>query len=797
MKVTYKWLQEYVDIPWSPEELAEKLTLSGSEVESIGPIPPLFGKIVIGIIDQIKSHPSSTHLSICQVNLGGRTEQIVCGAPNVKKGLRVPVVLPGSQLPSGLEIKRAKIRCVESSGMICSEKELGISQKDDTVMELSKQFKPGSTFIPLEFQDDTVFDIFINFNRPDCMSVRGLAREIAALSGKKLKSFDIKLSRARGKYNEDFDFSIDIIDPEKCPRYCGAIITGIKTKPSPFIIQQRLFAAGIRPINNIVDATNYCLVELGQPLHAFDLNHLDGNKIVVKTAKKKQQFITLDNVQRVLNEDVIMICDAKKPVAIGGIMGGLNSEISDGTQDILLESAYFDPINIRNSAKYLGLYTEASRRFERGMDPNFTMTALEKLCSLILSISPGQIHKPFYNTYPKKSGTHKVLMRTKRLNSVLGTNFSNNHIEKSLKSLELDTKLSGKEKIQCTIPTFRHDLNREIDLIEEVFRISGLDKIEPRQKAVVQLRDIKNPQTHALSRLRSHMTELGFMEVYNYSMIEAQLHEHFLDRGRPVILKNPISPEYSLMRPSLIPGLLQTALFNRNRDVDNLRIFELGKIYGSTLLDKKIHGETHSLAGVIYGQQSLPSWDNRTEVPVDLFTIKGILSGFLRKISLDIIEFISYDNLYLESVSTIKSGDKTLGFFGQYRNNSLAVSFNEPVFTFELHAEPLLKHLFEENHFKPFSKYPPAKRELAFVIPDTTPVQGLINTISGINNDLLKSISVEDVFQGDPIPERYRSVRLSFKFFANDRSLVDEDVESVIDTIINVVKSKHSIDIRR
>ena len=287
------------------------------------------------------------------------------------------------------------------------------------------------------------------------------------------------------------------------------------------------------------------------------------------------------------------------------------------------------------------------------------------------------------------------------------------------------------------------------------------------------------------------MTEFGFMEVYNYSMIDAQLHEHFLDRGRPIILKNPISPEYSLMRPSLIPGLLQTALFNRNRDVDNLHIFELGKIYGSTMLNKKIPGETHSLAGAIYGQQSLPSWDNRTGIPVDLFTIKGILSGFLRKISLDIIEFISYDKLYLESASTIKSGDKILGFFRTIPKQQLGCFLStNPYFIFELHVEPLLKQLLEENHFVPFSKYPPAKRELAFVIPDTTPVQRLINTISEINNDLLRSISVEDVFQGDPIPERYRSVRLSFKFFASDRSLVDEDVESVIDTIINVVKSK-------
>ncbi len=795
MKVTYKWLQEHVDIHWTPEELADKLTQSGSEVESVDPISPLYNNVLIGTIESSTPHPDSSHLKICHVDLGKRKVQIMCGAPNVKAGLRVPVALPGAQLPQGVEIKKVKIRGIESDGMICSEYELGLSAIEEKIMELSGNYKPGCDFIPLELQDDIVLDVFINPNRPDCMSVRGIAREIAALSGKTLRALKLELPSAK-KLNDN-QFSIEILDSDKCSRYCGAIITGIQVKPSPFFVQQRLFASGIRPVNNIVDATNYCLIELGQPLHAFDLHLLKGGKIVVQTAKKRRQFVTLDNEQRTLNNDVLMICDEKRAVAIGGIMGGLNSEINDSTTDIVLESANFQPENIRRSAKFLGLSTEASRRFERGMDPGFCMTALKKLCSLILSWSPGQLRSPFYNEFPKKPGIKKVILRTKRLNSVLGTRFSNSLIERSLKPLEITTNRGGDSRIQCTIPSFRFDLTREIDLIEEVSRIVGLDQIESGQRASISLRNVNNRQASALSKLRSYVTNFGFFEAYNYSMIDSNLKSKFPDRGRPIVLKNPISPEFGILRPSLVPGLLLAALHNRNRDVKNLRLFELGKIYAQSILGKRGRREADSLAGVIYGRQTSPSWDSQVDLPVDIFTVKGIITDLLNKISLDIIQIIAYDNLYLENASSIQSGEKILGNFGQYRNNSLAISFNEPVFVFELDVGPVVEHMYNDRHYRPFSKYPPVKRELAFVIPDNLPVQVLLNDIKEISGSLLKSTSVEDIYRGSPIPENYRSVRISFKFSAEDRSLVDKDTESIIETIVKDMQSKHTIDIRR
>ena len=792
MKVTYKWLQEFVDIHWSPEELAEKLTLSGSEVESIEPVPPLFENVIVGQIKKVEPHPNTTHLKICTVNLGKNIEQIVCGAPNVKTGQYVPVGLPGAILHSGQEIQVAKIRGFSSYGMICSEHELGLSDVADKIMVLPQKYVPGCQFDPGNVTDDTVFDVFINPNRPDCMSVRGLAREITALSGNPLHDKPIELPPAL-KLPEN-SFSVEIEDTEKCPRYCGAVITGVQVKPSPYSIQQRLYAVGIRPISNIVDATNYCLVEWGHPLHAFDLKKLHGNRIIVKTARNWEEFTTLDNMTRTLNEEVLLICDRDTAVAIGGIMGGLNSEIQQDTADIFLESAYFQPKNILRSAKYLGLNTEASRRFERGMDPNFCLEALKRACALILKISPGQLHRPFFNVYPNRISNRCVSLRTKRLNAVLGTDFSKKQIEQSLSKLEIKAE-SKKDGFRLKIPTFRHDLTREIDLVEEVARIISLDKVKPKKYAKILLRNVVNPRAQAAAKLRSIMTEFGFVEVYNYSMIDIRLKEIFLDRGKPIVLQNPISPELSLMRSSLIPGLLQVARHNKNRGVDNMRIFELGSVYAKDFMQKEGKSEAHFLAGIIFGHRVMPSWDGKY-ILNDIFTVKGIIESFFRKISLDIIEIISYDSLYMEQAGYIVVDNRQIGSFGKYRNETLLTVFDEPVYIFELDTEEIINHLRKERYYNPYSKFPAAKRNLAFVIPDSLPVQEAINSIKEIGGSLLKSVDVEDVYKGKPVPEDSRSVKISLKFYAHDRSLLDYEVEGIIHNIIQAMRKKHNINIR-
>ncbi|MCH8285977.1 phenylalanine--tRNA ligase subunit beta, partial [candidate division KSB1 bacterium] len=701
---------------------------------------------------------------------------------------------PGAVLPSGLKIQSAKIRGVKSEGMICSEIELGLSDVADEIMALPQSSKPGQMFEPENLRDDKVLNVFINPNRPDCMSVIGLAREIAALSGKRLHDKPIDLPNRKGL--PVTDFKIEILDSKRCPRYCGAVISGIKVKPSPYSIQQRLFAVGIRPINNIVDATNYCLVEWGHPLHAFDLKHLKGNRIIVKTAKENQNFTTLDGVSRTLNEDMLMICDGERPVAIGGIMGGLNSEIKDSTKDIFLESAYFLPENNLKSAKKLELATEASRRFERGMDPNFCLEALKRLTHLILKLSPGQLRHPFLDVYPKKVKVKSLKIRLNRLNEVLGTNYAPKRIVNTISKLGLKTTSSDSEFATFEIPTFRHDLNREIDLIEEFARIDGLDNIDSQEIARVKLRNVCNEQVSSIQKIRSIFVEFGFMEAYNYSMIDITLKDAFKDRGKPIILKNPISPELSMMRPSLLPGLLQVAQYNINREAGNLRVFELGRVFAKNFMKKRGKNEGDYLAGVLLGNRIAPYWNNHEKIPVDIFAIKGILESFFRKISLDILQIICYDSSYMEQACSILVNDKKIGLFGRYRNGSLNAIFDEPIFLFEIDIQPILNHLIKERHFQPFSKYPPAKRELAFVIPDSRPVQDVINEIKNVGGELLHSITVEDVYKGKPVPDDSRSVRVSLKFYAQDRSLQVDEIEDIIDNIIKASLKKFKINIR-
>ncbi|MFC1492858.1 phenylalanine--tRNA ligase subunit beta [candidate division KSB1 bacterium] len=792
MKVTYNWIKEFVDISWDPRELAEQLTLSGSEVEEVYPAPSLFKNIKIGYVCSVNKHPNADKLTVCEVDLGDTRESLICGAPNVAEGQKVVVALPGAVLPNGLTIKIAKIRGVESRGMICSEAELGISEEAAGIMVLSPDSVIGDDYNPEMIKDDTVLDIFINPNRPDCMSIYGIAREAAALSGKKLIDVPVEINNVTD--NNDNEIEIVLKDMDKCPRYSAALIKGVKVKPSPLLIQHRLNAVGLRPINNIVDATNYCLMEWGHPLHAFDLNEIRGNRIVVKTAKEKEKFVTLDGEKRELNSEVLLICDGERPVALGGIMGGENSEVTDQTTDLLIECAYFDPLNILRSSKFLGLSTDASRRFERGMDPNFCTDALDRISGMISRLTDGKVYKPYFDEYPEKKKGNEIRLRPERLNQIAGKDFSNEEITKTLRSLDVKTEIKDNVIIAQT-PTFRPDLKKEIDLIEEVPRVIGLDKIEPKMTAVIPLRDVGLPEDRAAYKLLDILCAFGFSETYTYSMIDSKFKDSFSGRGKPIFLKNPISPELSLMRQSLLPGLLNSAQHNINRDNKDLRIFELGRVFGEGIKGKDGEKETLYLSGLISGNSVLSSWDHR-EYTNDFFTLKGILQALFQKISLDKIEFISYDEFYLEDSCAIKIDGVNIGSFGRYIDKSLIFELGVPVYLFELETAQLITALNVEKLFKEFSKYPPAKRDLAFVIPDSIPVQQVIDHIKSAAGSLLSSVEVDDVYRGKQLPEDSRSVKISLKFYSLERSLLDNEIEEIIENIIGSSKTKFNIDIR-
>lgn len=790
MKVTYNWLKEFVDIKCSPEELAEKFTLSGSEVEYVGPVPSLFDNVVVGEVITAEKHPNADRLSVCEVNLGESTTVIVCGAPNVAAGQKVVVGLPGATLPNGLTLKKAKIRGISSSGMICSESELGVSDESDGILVLDKSSEVGTQYSPESDEDDTLLDIFINPNRPDCMSVYGLAREAAALTGSKLLKKEVELETVQ---SDDSLLEVIIKDSEKCPRFCAVVVKGIEVKPSSLKIQQRLSAIGIRPINNIVDITNYCMMEWGYPMHAFDLNEVRGNKIIIDTAKEGEKFTTLDGIERTLSKNTIMVCDEDRKISLGGIMGGENSEIKDDTIDIVFECAYWLPNNILKNAKILGIASEASRRFERGMDPNFCMDNLKYACNMLQDSGDVKIYAPFIDNYPKEINKHSVEMRMSRLEKVVGRSYTNDEVIKVFKSIEVDVTIDG-DILTASIPTFRHDLNREIDLIEEVPRVHGLENIEPKNSTNLQLRNVVNPFNKGLKIIRNSFIELGFSEIFTYSFINNKIPSLLGEEKDAYYLKNPISPELGVMRQSLLPGLLQTAEYNVNRGQKDLKLFELGKVFSKSIKIEDTN-EEHYVSGLLFGNNEYPSWTHN-ENPSDFFLLKGHLESFFEKICLDKLEFIPYDISYMDTSCEIRNDGKVVGKLGRYKNRSLNFDIKGEVYIFELKTDILLNSILTEFEYRDFSKYPPAKRELAFVIPNEMSADELLKYIKNNSSELLTEIDVKDVYKGKQIAENERSVSISLTFSSLTKNLQDEEVNSIFTGIIKKVKDKYNIDIR-
>ncbi|RKY87603.1 phenylalanine--tRNA ligase subunit beta, partial [candidate division KSB1 bacterium] len=637
MKVTYNWLKDFVDIPWSPEETAEKLTMAGLEVEEVITKENYIEGVIAGKIISIEPHPDSEKLRICLVDLGTDRKNIVCGAPNVMEGMMVPVAIPGTKLPNSEIIQITKIRGVESFGMICSEYELGISDVSDVVMELKGSFRAGDKFISEKFQKDYIFDIFITPNRPDCLGVIGIAREIAALSGQKIRKPEIKINESP---DIGENFCIEIKDIKNCPRYSARILEGIVVKPSPVWLINRLNSVDIRAINNIVDATNYVLMELGQPMHAFDYNLISGNKIIVQPAKENEEFITLDGIRRILDSNTLLICDNEKGVAIAGVMGGLNSEINENTTKILLESANFNPLSVRRTSRKLGLSSEASKRFERGTDPEITLYALDRVCQIISESSFNVKVSKIYDEYPGKKKNKKVSLRIDRTNKILGTNFSEEEILNTLKNLEFEIKKD--KNIEVKIPSFRHDIEREIDLIEEVSRILGYERIRPIINLKVRESAKKSEEERYLDRFKNLFMSLGFNEVITYSMIDEKFNKYFDEPEKSIFVKNPISKEISLLRRSLVPSLLNVALLNFNRGVDNIRIFEIGKVYWKDNTGKADYREENYLSAIAQGKIENPMWKDKSS-NINIFFVKGIVETFLDKIFLDNYKIFYYD----------------------------------------------------------------------------------------------------------------------------------------------------------
>jgi len=796
MRVTYPWLREFVDIPEGPEAVARRLTMLGFEVEEIiYPKLDLEERIVVGEILEARRHEKVDRLWVCKVNVGERVLSVVCGAPNVRPHILVPVALEGARLPTGKLIERSVIQGQASEGMICSEAELGLSLRSDEIMILDSSAEPGVPLAEFLGEGEVAMEIAVMPNRPDALGVVGIAREIATSLRTPLRKPLVEIPPSRERV-EDYA-SVEIVDVEGCPRYSARVITGVRVGPSPRWLVQRLTAAGLRCINNVVDVTNYVMVELGHPLHAFDYDLLAGHKIVVRRSRAGERFVTLDGQEHTLNDQIVLICDAEKPVAVAGIMGGANSEVSDSTRNILLESAYFNPMTIRRGAKFLEITTEASRRFERGMNPNGTVRALDRAAQLIAEIAGGSVLNGVLDCYPQPIEPPTVPLRLGRVKEVLGAEVPKDDVVTILSGLECQVQEG--EPLRVTVPTFRPDLTREIDLIEEIARVYGYDRFSPQTRVTFEQLTPRHRYEAFLEAVRSSLVALGLQEVVTYSMVHSQWASRFsLGRGLPIRLKNPISEEQSTLRPSLIPGLLQVVRWNKNRQIDDIRIFEVGDVFWSKDGEGVNPEELSKIGLAITGAREPRNWKSKP-VPFDFWDLKGLVEAFLRNLHLEDREFLPttigiVDDRALE----IAIKGKVVGFLGAVgKEVREEFDLRDDVLVAELDVEALFDQFQLERRYQSLPKFPSVRRDVALVVDRELPAQRVEQCLRRWGTELLGSVELFDVYTGEPMPPSKKSLAFSLTFLSLERTLTEEEVDGVMQRILDGARQEVGAQLRR
>lgn len=793
MKITYNWLKEYIEFDLSAAELAERLTNVGFEVEEYFPLIKPFSGVVVGKVLSKDKHPDADKLSICRVSDGENEYQVVCGASNVEAGQTIPFARVGALLDGGnFKIKKAKIRGQESFGMICSREELGLEEHSDGIWPMEGDFVPGQDVYELLNRDaDFVFDFFITPNRADCFSLFGIAREVAAITGQQLKKPDLSLTSTIQEKTSEL-VSVKIEDTEGCPRYAARVVRNIKLGPSPQWMQQRLSAVGMRPINNIVDITNYVLLETGQPLHAFDLNEISDNKIIVRSSKKDEKFTTLDDKERIIPENTVMICDNQRAVAIGGIMGGQNSEVSGSTRDILLESAYFNPLRISNSSRKLGLSSEASQRFEKGVDPQGTLYALNRAADLIARIAGGQILSDVIDVNPVPYVAPQVPFRVERVNRLLGTDFSSDFINGILSGLDIEVS----EGV-ATPPSWRVDIKIEADIAEEVGRCVNYSNLPVSENSQLSYNLPPSTIERRNRYFRDHLRNLNIQEAFTASMYKAAEAYPFR-QGQPITILNPISDDMTTMRPSLLPGLLKAVNYNINRNITDVRLFESGRVF-TNYVDDALPDQPYHIAMVLSGSRVNGGWDTSSD-PVDFYDIKGYLEAFLENLALDKFRFILYDkSSYFSAGETlaIEYRGKQVGLCGKLNRETCAVfGIEQEVFAFELNTDLLSEGLSFERKYKPVSRFPYAERDMAFVLDKKIAAADILRSIRKNGGPLLNELFVFDVFEGGSLPADKKSVAFRMRFQSVDRTLADKEVDSTFRKLITVVSKEFNATLR-
>ena len=738
MKFTYNWLKQYVDFNWSPAELAEKLTFAGVEVEEMVTIGGgALQQVVVCQILSSEKHPNADKLSVCRVNDGQGERQIVCGAKNYKVGDKVPLALPGVTFPSGMTIKEAKLRGVESQGMLCSAEELGLPKGEDGLLILPAETAVGITLSEALGGSDTVFDIEVTPNRPDWLSIIGIAREISALTGNPLKLPEVVVPES-GEPVEKLT-SVTVEAPDLCPRYSARVIQGVKIGPSPAWLKRILEKVGLRSVNNVVDATNYVLLEGGHPLHAFDYKLLAEQRIVVRRAATGERFIAIDGTQHELTPEMLVIADAKRAVALAGIMGGKDSEINDRTTDVLLESAWFLPSSIRKTSKQCGLSSDSSYRFERGADIGQVIWASNRTAQLIQQLAGGQIARGIVDTLAKPLEKRRVRCRYAQVNRLLGIEVPPEAVKKMFTGLSLNVATSDANGCEVGIPTFRVDLEREADLIEEVCRIHGVEKIPARMQPAIAAVSRFDGQWNARTRVRQILAALGFHEAQNQTLGE---------QG-DLKLQNPLTADQQALRSSLMPGLLTNLRTNVSRHQYDVRLFEIGRVFA---VDGK---ESLRLALAATGRREPRSWETGVrDAKLDYYDVKGALEELGKALGVSV-------NAEIRQITPAQAKKLDL---------------RDAVHVAEIELDRFLVVEEGERTFRELPKFPAVVRDMALVVEEDVQHGDVLAAIAKNPNKFLERVELFDIYRGSSIPTGKKSMAYSLTFRAPDRTLTDAEI---------------------
>jgi len=790
MLVSLRWLKDYVDIDLSPQELADRLTMAGLEVDAIRDVRPEFKDIVVARILDVRPHPDADKLSLCNVTTGDRTFPVVCGARNIRAGDVVPLAKVGASLPGGYTIKSARIRGEQSEGMLCSEEEMGIGPDASGIMILSKSLPLGEDLVSALDLQDTVLEVGVTPNRSDCFSIIGIAREVAAVTGKRIRYPKIRFKETE----EDIErvTSVDIVHPDLCPRYAARVIQGVRIGPSPPWMRIRLEAVGLRPISNVVDVTNFVMMEFGQPLHAFDFRYLEEGRIVVRGARDQEEFVSLDGKTRLLKADTLMICDGVKPVAIAGIMGGLNSEIQDDTEMVLLESAYFNPASIRKTARALGMSTDAAFRFERGIDPEGVLRALDRAAQLVVETAGGKVCRNRIDNYPRKiASSENIPLRVSRVETILGAAVQAGEIKKILKSLEMSVTRSGKN-FRVTPPTFRVDISREIDLIEEIARLRGYGTISESIPPIPVQTKVKDRKKILEERVKAFFNGYGYSESINYSFttpasVDVLGFRPDDERRRFVRIMNPLTDDQSVMRTTLLYGLLQTMKANVNNGCFDLKLFEKGKTFIADTEEGVLPREQEKICALITGARYDHLWHSKG-LPSDFYDLKGCVENLFRSLNIAGVSFRSAVDatcLHPGRACRIYVGDREAGVLGEVHPDVLErMDLKRRAVVFEIDFDGLAGHFTDDVITRDIPKFPSSSRDVAFLIDRDVEAETILNLARAEKEELLEKMEIFDVYIGKSIPDNMKSIALRFTYRSVGRTLTDEEVGRIHGRIV-------------